>query len=253
MSKSIKDRYHLIDSLRGFALINMVVFHLLYDIFVIYGADPIWHRYPAVRAWERFICVSFILLSGVSLHFSRRPYRRGLIINACGLLITAVTCIVIPDQAIWFGVLNLIGCSMLICALARKLLDKLNPFVGAGLSLGLFAVFYGVPERYIGLFGIKLLAVPDWFYQFKYVAFLGFPDDGFRSSDYFPIITWVFMFILGYYLWHIIILYNKQDFFKKRIPVLDFLGRHSLIIYMLHQPVCYGIATLINILTVSNS
>ena len=243
----MKTRYHLIDSLRGFALINMFAYHFLFDLFVMYGADRNWWLYPWTVAWERFICLSFILLSGVSLHFSRRPYRRGLIVNACGLLITAVTLLIMPDYAVWFGVLNLIGCSMLICALARRLLDKLDPIAGAILSLELFAVFYGVPQRYIGFFGIKLLAVPDWFYQFRYAAFLGFPDVGFRSSDYFPMIPWIFVFALGYYLWRIVIKYNKRDFFKRRIPILDFLGRHSLIIYLLHQPVCFGLAALINL------
>ena len=188
MKKEFSKRYGLIDTLRGFALINMVLFHFCYDIFVVYGVDRWWFTYTGVIIWERFICVSFILLSGVSLHFSRHACRRGLIVNACGLLITAVTALAMPEQAVWFGVLNLIGCSMIITRFCQPLFDKINPFLGAGVSLALFAVFYGVPERYIGFFNSKLLEVPDFFYQFKYVAFLGFPSDGFRSSDYFPII-----------------------------------------------------------------
>lgn len=244
-SKPVAARYHLIDALRGFALINMVLYHFLYDVFVVYSVDIKWFRYGGVIAWERFICVSFILLSGVSLHFSHHPFRRGLIINLCGLLITAVTAVAVPSQAVWFGVLNLIGCSMLICAALRKWLDKIPPFWGMGLSLLLFAVFYGVPERYIGFLHIRLLTVPDFFYQFKYVAFLGFPDEGFRSSDYFPIITWIFIFTLGYFLWRIIINYHREDFFRLRIPVLGFLGRHTLVIYMAHQVVLMGICFLI--------
>lgn len=150
-----------------------------------------------------------------------------------------------PKQAVWFGVLNLIGCSMMITAALRRFFDRLNPFLGAGLSLLCFAVFYGVPERYIGFFNLKLFDLPDFFYQFKYVAFIGFPDSGFRSSDYFPIITWIFVYILGYFLWGIIKRFDKEEFFRRRVYVLDFLGRHSLIIYMLHQPVLMGICFLI--------
>ena len=160
MKKDYTYRYELIDAFRGFALVNMVIYHFCYDIFAVYGLDPVWFTYPLVIVWERFICISFILISGVSLHFSYHPIRRGLIINLCGLLITFVTALVMPEQAVWFGVLNLIGCAMLIATLLRKLLDKINPFVGAFLSLLCFAVFYGVPERYIGFFNIKLLSVP---------------------------------------------------------------------------------------------
>ena len=72
--------------------------------------------------------------------------------------------------------------------------------------------------------------MPDFFYQFKYVAFIGFPDSGFRSSDYFPVITWIFVYILGYFLWRIIKQYGKENIFGQRVYFLDFLGRHSLLI-----------------------
>ena len=241
----LKNRYNLIDALRGFMLVNMIVYHFLYDVFMVYGADSKWAFITPVIVWERYICISFIMISGVCLHFSSHPYRRGIIVNLCGLLITVVTYFAIPEQAVWFGVLNLIGCSMMITAALRRFLDKINPYLGAVISILCFAVFYGVPMRYIGFFGIKLFSLPDFFYQFKYVAFIGFPDSGFRSSDYFPIITWIFVYIFGYFLWRIIKLYKKEDFFRRRVYVLDFMGRHSLIIYMLHQPVLMGICWLI--------
>ena len=153
-------RYNLIDALRGFALVNMIAFHFCYDIFMIYGLNTKWASAPLVIAWERFICISFILISGVCLHFSNHPYRRGIIINLCGFLITVVTFFAMPEQAVWFGVLNLIGTSMLITAALRGLFDKINPFLGSVLSLLCFAVFYGVPERYIGFFNIKLFDLP---------------------------------------------------------------------------------------------
>lgn len=242
---NLQTRYNLIDAFRGFSLVNMVAYHFLYDIFMVYGVSPQWAFSPLVIAWERFICISFILISGVSLHFSKHAYRRGIIINLCGFLITVVTFFAMPSQAVWFGVLNLIGCSMIICNALRKYLDRINPFLGVGLSFLFFAVFYGVPERYIGFFNLKLFDLPDFFYQFKYVAFIGFPDDGFRSSDYFPIITWIFVYAIGYFLWRIIKSCNKEDLFRRRVPVLDFLGRHSLIIYMLHQPVLMGVCYMI--------
>lgn len=74
-----KKRYDLIDSIRGFAVINMVVFHALYDIFIIYGdGSAFTNSFFAV--WERFICVSFIIISGVSFNFSNHTVRNGIIV-----------------------------------------------------------------------------------------------------------------------------------------------------------------------------
>ena len=87
--------------------------------------------------------------------------------------------------------------------------------------------------------------MPDFFYKFKYLAFIGFPDSGFRSSDYFPIITWIFVYMMGYFLWRIIKARKKDGVFRQRVYVLDFLGRHSLPIYLLHQPLLIGICFLI--------
>ena len=245
MKKDFSARYQLIDTLRGVALINMVLFHFCYDLFMVYGLDTGWALSPWVIVWERFICVSFILISGVSLHFSYHPFRRGLIISLCGLLITAVTALVMPSQAIWCGVLSLIGGSMLLVALFRRLLDRVNPYLGAALSLLCFAVFYGVPERYIGLFHIRLLTVPDFFYRFRFLAFLGFPDSGFRSADYFPVIAWIFMFLFGYFLWAIVRRHRREELFRRGVSPLSFLGRHALIIYLIHQPVLMVICFLI--------
>ena len=245
MKKDLSRRYGLIDTLRGFWLLNMIAFHLCYDIFVIYGYDSIWYAHTGVVIWERFICVSFILLSGISLHFSQHPFRRGIIINLAGFLITAVTFFAMPSQVVWFGVLNLIGTAMIITAALRFLLDRINPYLGAAMSLLTFAVFYGVPHRYIGFFGWKIWTVPAFFYRFKYAAFLGFPSDGFHSSDYFPLIAWICIFVLGYYLWSIVMRWHKEEWFRKGFVPLSFLGRHSLLIYLLPQPVLMGACILV--------
>ena len=245
MKKDFSHRYGLIDTLRGFWLLNMIAFHLCYDIFVIYGYDSMWYAHTGVVIWERCICTGFILLSGISLHFSRHPFRRGIIINLAGFLITAVTFFAMPSQVVWFGVLNLIGTAMLIAAALRRLFDRINPYLGAALSLLLFAVVYGVPHRYIGFFGWKICAVPDFLYQFKYAAFLGFPSEGFYSSDYFPLIPWIFIFFLGYFLCSVAARLHREELFRRGFAPLSFLGRHSLLIYLLHQPVLMGACILV--------
>ena len=89
-----KKRYDLIDSIRGFAVIYMVAFHALYDIFIIYGdGSAFTNSFFAV--WERFICVSFIIISGVSFNFSNHTVRNGIIVSLCGFVVTTVTAIAV--------------------------------------------------------------------------------------------------------------------------------------------------------------
>ena len=81
-------RYHLIDALRGLALVNMLAYHFLFDVNVVYGRDPQFFLRPAARVWQQCICWTFILIAGVSYHFGKRNnLRRGLLLNACGLII----------------------------------------------------------------------------------------------------------------------------------------------------------------------
>lgn len=57
-----KPRYALIDALRGFSLLNMIAYHLCFDIFQIYAVDTGWMFSNAAVAWERFICFSLSLI-----------------------------------------------------------------------------------------------------------------------------------------------------------------------------------------------
>ena len=239
-----KERYHLLDALRGFSLLNMLAFHFLYDVYVVCGLDVLWPGYPGIVAWERFICITFILISGTSLNFSSHPYRRGLIINACGLVITLVTWIAVPDQIILFGVLNFIGCAMMLTQLMRRLLEKINPFLGLAAGILLFGFFYGLPRGFVGFFNIELAQVSAVFYSVPPLAVIGLPAPGFFSTDYFPLLPWLFLYIAGFFLWRAIVSLHWERFFTLRVPVLDFIGRYTLWIYMIHQPVLMGIAYL---------
>ncbi len=242
---NLRGRYSLIDALRGLALLNMLAFHFLYDVFVVYGGSFEWTQLTWVIVWERYICFSFILISGVSLNFSNHAIKRGLIVNACGLLITLVTAIAVPSQIIIFGILNLIGCAMLLDRPLKKLAEKLDPLLGASVSLALFAFFYGLPMRYVGFFGIPLIRLPDALYCFPPLAVIGLPDKGFFSTDYFPLVPWLFLFVCGFFIWRCIVKAGAEQFFGRRVPVLDFIGKYTLWIYMIHQPVLMGICFLI--------
>ena len=240
----LSKRYSLIDAIRGLAVIQMIAYHLCYDIFEVFAVSEGWYLTAGAKIWERFICCTFILISGVSMNFSKHPVRRGLILNLCGFAITAVTVFVMPGQAIWFGILNLLGCAMLFTAALKPFFEKLSPIAGMGGSLLLFAVFYGLPRRFTGFFNLRLITLPDALYQFKWLSFTGLKSADFSSSDYFPLLPWVFLFFAGFFLWKTLEKYRATEIFRPNIPVLGFVGRHSLPIYLLHQPILYGICCL---------
>lgn len=234
-------RYRLIDTLRGAALLSMLAFHFSYDVFAVCAGDAQWTQQPEIVAWERSISCSFVLIAGVSFHFSRRPVWRGLLLNLWGLLITLVTAVAAPGQIIFFGILNGIGCSVLLTRLARQLLQKIDPYAGAALALLLFALFYGLPERHLGFFDLPLLALPEALYAFRPLAVIGLPDAAFYSADYFPVVPWLFLYWCGYFGWRIVVRRNAERFFVRGVPILEWIGRYSLWIYLLHQPVLMGI------------
>ena len=244
-STAIAGRYRLIDSLRGLAVVNMVIFHLLYDIFVIYRSDYKWALHPAVYAWERYICFSFIIISGVSLHFTSHPYRRGIIVSLCGLAVTAVTALAVPSQIVWFGVLNLIGAAMIITAFAKPLLVRIPPFVGAVFSLILYALTCAIPKGYIGFFYIRLFSLPKKLYDIGVLVLAGFPPKDFHSSDYFPLLPWIFVFLFGFFLWEEISRRKAEGLFVRGIPGLEVIGKYSLLMYLVHQPIIMGCLELI--------
>ena len=89
--------------------------------------------------------------------------------------------------------------------------------------------------------------LPDTLYRNYLTAYLGFPQPCFFSTDYFPLIPWFFLFVTGYFLFRLTSEkgWNEKLFARGQFPLLNFLGRHSLMVYLLHQPVLYGLGILI--------
>lgn len=260
MEKSRNGRLALLDTLRGLTLISMILYHACWDAVYIIGMDWPLYRSRAGFVWQQSICWTFILLSGFCIPFSRKLLRRGLEVFGAGVIVMLVTNIVLPEDRVIFGVLTLIGSCMLLMVPLRKCLDRDLNSADAGLnknsaailiiSAVLFVFFRDVNAGMIGTGMLHriLPVIPQWtislpeaWYHNLATAYVGFPPTDFFSTDYFSLLPWSFLYLCGYEL-HMILRDRgilRSPIFAKEIRLLSFLGRNSLLIYLLHQPVLY--------------
>lgn len=243
-----KTRYALPDTLRGLTLLSMIAYHGCWDMVYILGADWPWYQSSGAYLWQQSICWTFILLSGFSFSLGRRHWRRGRLVFGCGAVVTAVTLVVMPGQEIWFGVLTLLGSCMLLGTLLERPLGRVPAGAGLVLSAALFVLTRSVNRGYLGFEGLRLAALPGELYRNMATAYLGFPFPGFRSTDYFSLVPWLFLFLTGYFLFRLTGQRLAAAPDLGRCAPLEALGRRSLLVYMLHQPVLYGLTMVLRLL-----
>lgn len=241
-----RTRRNGLDTIRGIALINMILYHASWDMVYLFGADWDWYRSDMAHVWQQAICWTFILLSGYCFHLGRQRLRRGLMAFGGGALVTAVTLIAMPDAPIFWGVLTLLGSATLLTIPLDRLLAKIPARAGLALSFCLFLLLGEVNAGYLGFESARILALPETLYANLFTAYLGFPAAGFYSSDYFPLLPWLFLFWTGYFLYRL----RPEEPHKELpcIPVATFMGRHSLVVYLLHQPAVYAVLTVWHLL-----
>jgi uncharacterized membrane protein len=227
-------RYHEIDMVRGIAILMMILFHSLFDLnyFRILSLEiysGFWHFFAYATA------SLFLLIVGVSLTISRARAQpkysghrlalkfvyRGAGIFLLGLLVTAGTWWYLGEGFIVFGILHLIGISIIISPLFFR-------FKTGNIVLGL--LFIG-----IGYF-LATISGPVWLLP------LGIHPPGFWSVDYEPLFPWTGMVLAGIGFGEYLYPGGVRRFTLPSIPrvviqPLAFLGRHSLVIYLMHQPI----------------
>lgn len=135
-------RYRLLDELRGLDLISMMLYHGMWDVVFLFGVAQKWYTGRPGFVWQQSICWVFILLSGFCLPLGHHPFRRGAVVFGAGALVTAVTLLFLPEDVVWFGVLTLLGSSMLLTAALDPLFRRVPPAVGVAVSALLFWVTY---------------------------------------------------------------------------------------------------------------
>lgn len=273
-------RYGALDWIRGITLISMILYHGAWDLVYLFGVNWGWYRSEGAYVWQQSICWTFILLSGFCWALGRAPegaaapsrraqggqpggggapdgrlsqgrparrlplkkLRRGLTVFAGGALITAVTVAFMPDNRVVFGVLTLLGSCMLLLLPLRGAMQKIPPAAGTAASFALFLLTRNVNRGFLGFEGWNLAALPEGWYRNPFTTWLGFPEPEFFSTDYFSLIPWIFLFLTGAFL---SLRMQKKGMPRclssVRIPALEWVGRHSLGLYMIHQPALYAV------------
>jgi uncharacterized membrane protein len=244
-------RFWEVDAVRGVAIVMMVIYHLMWDLWV-FGVLPnvvLWAGFW--KYFQRTTATLFITLVGVSLTISYNRalasrgskglywkfFKRGLMIFGLGMLITVVLWALqtagLFQAHIEFGVLHLIGFSIIVA----------YPFLRF---------------RWLNFFLWMAFFVAGWFVQQMHVdttwlVWLGLTPVRYTPVDFFPVIPWFGVVLLGIFLGNTLYPEGIRSFplvdYSTVIPVrvLDFLGRHSLLIYMIHQPILFAILMLIGV------
>ena len=232
----MKQRIWELDALRGLCILCMVIIHFIFDLVNLYGLVQ-W-EYPAVYVFvQNWGGVLFLLISGICVTLGSHCIRRGLVVFGCGLAVSAVTIgmylfgMANRGIIIWFGVLHCLGVCMLLWPLCKKLPIWVLAAAGCALAAAGF-LLKGIPISH------------DWLMP------LGITSPTFSSSDYFPLLPHLGFFLLGAFLGKTV--YRKKQTLLPRIDpqlwplrFLQLCGKHSLWIYMLHQPVLSAIFWLI--------
>ena len=232
-----RPHYGLLDTVRGVCILSMVAYHGMYDLVDIFGLPSAWYTGLPGYIWQQSICWTFILLSGMCWQLSRHHVKRGLLLVGCGAAITLITWLVMPSQRILYGVLNLLGLSALLLIPLDKVFRKIPAWAGLVGALLLFALTKNVSRGSLGFEGLVLCRLPRWLYATDLLAVVGFPSPSFWSTDYFPLLPWFFLFCAGYFLWSLLDKSPRvKELLRPDLRPLSFLGRHSLAIYLIHQP-----------------
>jgi len=227
-----------IDVTRGVAILMMIVFHTVFDLsfFAIFPVDV------ATGFWRYFAYATatlFLLVVGISLVIShdraavklsglmlaKKFLVRGAGIFALGLLVTIATWLYLPEGYVIFGILHLIGVSVMLSPLFFR-------FRAWNIPAGILCIL-------IGWFVVSRISLPS---PSVLLLPLGIHAPAFWSVDYTPLFPWLGVVLIGMGTGAFLYAGATRHFTLKSLPELfvrplSFLGRHSLVIYLVHQPV----------------
>ncbi|MEM7067706.1 MAG: heparan-alpha-glucosaminide N-acetyltransferase [Pseudomonadota bacterium] len=228
-------RIEFLDWARGVALVAMTIFHFAFDLELLGFQEPGFISQPHWKYFARAIASSFLLLAGFSLflaHFAGVRWEawrwRMIKIVAAAVLITIATWFTTPQQFIFFGILHAIA----FASIAGLMFLRFNAWLIAALAVTVFT---------IGRIYESVL-FDHWIWWWT-----GLSQTTIISSDYVPVFPWFSAPLLGIAAAKLAMQHgwldplSKPKFNSRLSRLLKFLGRNSLVYYLLHQPILMGI------------
>lgn len=223
-------RIDALDAARGVSVVMMVIYHFMFDLRYL-GIADIDLQFLPVLLFQRAIGTSFLLLAGISMWVSEargRSYekhlQRFLKLALAAMAITLATWIYPHEGFITFGIIHLIALSTLIGPLLLRLGDWMIPLGLAILAIG------SVP--------------PGLGSDSPYLFWLGLPSAEYTALDYYPLIPWFGVVLVGMALGRKLFPEGVAAYQPQRTPLLKILGsvgRNSLAIYIAHQPILFAL------------
>ena len=229
MSK-ISRRIHALDAARGIALVAMAIYHFTWDLDFFGYVRPGLSTTGGWAIFAHLIAGSFLFLAGYSMWMAHGVrlrmesfLRRLGILVLAALAISIVSWFTTPQAVIYFGILHAIAAASVIGLLFLKVPSVVT------LAIAVLAVI--LPHY------LKFDALDP-----RYLAWIGMAAHPPSSNDYVPLLPWIGPFLAGIATSRLTLGWLKrQRQLPKRENVLTFFGRHSLIFYLLHQPILFGL------------
>ena len=230
MKQKNKNRIWELDFLKGIALLIMIYFHVIFDLKEYYSFN-ISYSSGLNFYLGRFSAILFMVLSGVSSTLSKNNLRRGVKLLLLSLFLTIVTTISGPEYSIKFGILHLLGVSIIIYEYIKGLGNTfLNVIAGLTIYIGV-----------VIMDGMKT--------DLNFLFPLGLTNKSFYSADYYPLLPWFGVFLAGVIIGRILYS-NRQSHIKVSLPdsFVNKVGRRTLFIYLIHQPLILGLLRVLKII-----
>lgn len=241
-------RIYFLDELRGFAVLCMVFYHAFYildSMFYYEWANKLFYFFMPVQP---IFAGLFIFICGISCALSRSNLKRGLRIAAAAGIVTLFTAVIMPafgfiECEIYFGILHLLAVCILSFTATEKVVRKISPLAGIIICTALYPFSAGVSSGVLSYGELVRFELPESLYSHEWLAVFGLDIPEFFSADYFPIFPSIFIFFAGVFSG----IYFKKIGFpqwtcKRRIPFFASIGKFTLIIYIAHMPLIYGLA-----------
>lgn len=245
-SQQSKGRVAFFDTIRGLSVVSMIMFHFTYDLFFISHVKLTWFTPQLMQFWIPSISYPFIFIAGCMCAFSKDSFKRAGVYGLVALAIFAATTFAKVDTPITFGIFFCMASCTLVEALISRFTVPLKGYAAAVLLLLIFIICLPISRGHIGI-GNTIFSLPKELYQTPYLAWAGFPSPSFSSGDYYPLLPYLFLYLSG-------AAFNRQlkaegypnwmNTFS--LPLITEMGKHSLIVYILHQPILLLIALFVS-------